>query len=380
MTGRRSFGAVRQKPNGAWEARYKAESGKTVYRYFQTKKEATAYLSTVQADMLRGDWIDPMDGKITVRELSVLWREGQHNLRPSTARLYDTLLRNHVLPVFGHRTIAAITADDVDAWVASMLANPKLSSSTANRAYRVLRQMMKLAVRRRRIRVSPCDGVQAPKDAKAEMLFLTPQQVATLADTIDPYYRTFVLMAVYSGLRWGELAGLKVARLDWINRTVTVLEQLTDEGVLAPPKSEAGRRVVTLPQWLVPLLKEQVAGKALDEFVFTSDQGAGLRASNFNRRVWRRGVTAALPADLHGLRFHDLRHTAVAIAIASGAARNPKALQVRMGHSTITMTLDRYGHLLPGQDADIADGMVDPFTIKTDDTNVVPLRRAEGDG
>lgn len=311
--------------------------------------------------------------------MSKLWRDGQHTIRPKTARLYDTLLRNHVLPEFGDRTIAGVTADDVDAWVAKMLANSKLSSSTANRAFRVLRQMMKLAVRRRRIRVSPCDGVTAPKDAKKEMLFLTPQQVAKLADTIDPYYRTFVLMAVYSGLRWGELAGLKVQRLDFINRRVTVLEQLSDEGLLSPPKSEAGRRVVTLPHWLMPLLKEQVAGKALDEFMFTSDQGSGLRASNFNRRTWRRAVTAALPADLRGLRFHDLRHTAVAIAIASGAARNPKALQVRMGHSTIAMTLDRYGHLLPGQDADIADGMVDPFTIKTDDTNVVPLRRAEGD-
>jgi integrase len=116
----------------------------------------------------------------------------------------------------------------------------------------------------------------------------------------------------------------------------------------------------------MPLVKTQVAGKPLDAFAFTMASGAPLSAygSNFTRRVWKPAVKAALPPALASLRFHDLRHTAVAIAIASGAARNPKALQVRMGHSTIRMTLDRYGHLLPGQDGEIADAMADPFASR----------------
>lgn len=366
MSAKRSFGSVRQKPNGKWQARYRDKSGREHYRLFTTKKEATGYLASVETNLLRGDWVDPNLGNITINEWAVVWRAGQRNLRQSTCDLYDSLLKNHVLPAFGTHTLSGITTDDVEAWVATLLAKEGMSSSTANRAYRVLRQMMNVAVRRRRILLSPCAGVEAPRDAKSEMLFLTPEQVADLADGIDPHYRTLVLMAVYSGLRWGELAGLKVARLDQINRTVTVVEQLTRAGTLAPPKSEAGRRVVTLPRWLMPLLKAQVVGKPLDAFAFTMASGAPLSAygSNFTRRVWKPAVKAALPPALASLRFHDLRHTAVAIAIASGAARNPKALQVRMGHSTIRMTLDRYGHLLPGQDSEIADGMADPFVTR----------------
>lgn len=373
MAGRRSFGAVRQKSSGKWEARYIDRGKKTHYRYFTTKKAATAYLANVEADLQRGEWIDPDLGKITVREFAVVWRRGQRNLRPSTSKLYDGLLKNHVLPTFGDRSLRSITPDDVDAWVVELLAKPGLSSSTANRAFRVLAGMMKHAARRRYILVSPCASVVAPKNNSHEMLFLTPDQVADLVDGIRPHYRTFVLMAVYSGLRWGELTGLKVARLDQINRSVAVVQQLNRDGTLSEPKSEAGKRVVTIPSWLMPYLREQIAGKALDDFVFTTERGDPLtHASNFRRKVWQVAVKKALPPELHGLRFHDLRHTAVAIAIASGAARNPKALQVRMGHSTIKMTLDRYGHLLPGQDAEIADGMADPFAGR-DTTNVVAL-------
>lgn len=367
MTAKRSFGSVRQKAAGKWQARYRDKSGREHYRLFTTKKEATAFLASVQTNLLRGDWVDPNLGKITVSEWSVIWRAGQRKLRPSTEDLYDSLLKNHVLPAFGTFTLSSITTDDVEAWVALLLAKEDMSSSTANRAYRILRQMLNVAVRRRRILLTPCAGVEPPQDAKAEMLFLTPEQVADLADAIPKHYRTLVLMAVYSGLRWGELAGLKVARLDQINRTVFVVEQLTRAGTLAPPKSEAGRRVVTLPRWLMPAINAQVTGKPLDAFAFTMEAGGPLaHASNFTRRVWKPTVAAALPPSLAGLRFHDLRHTAVAIAIASGAARNPKALQVRMGHSTIRMTLDRYGHLLPGQDSEIADGMADPFAARQD--------------
>lgn len=371
MTGRRSFGNVRQKPSGKWEARYRDSTDAVHYATFETKRQAAEHLDRISADLQRGTWTDPTLSRITVQEWAVVWMEGLRNARPNTLRLYKSLLRCHVLPAFGHMRLDHITPDDVDAWVAVLLANDGISSTTANRAYRILRQMMKLAVRRRRIPFSPCEGVTPPGDVKKEMLFLTPGQVADLADAIHPHYRNLVLTAVYSGLRWGELAGLQVARLDLLNRTVAVVAQLTDDGTLAPPKTAAGRRVVTLPRWHVERLKAHVAGMALDAYVFTSHvRGDPLGRSNFTTRVWKPAVRAALPQQLHALRFHDLRHTAVAIAIDSGAAANPKALQMRMGHNSIVTTLDRYGHLLPGADATIAEGMADPYA---DRANVIRL-------
>lgn len=374
---RRQFGSVRQKASGKWQARYKDDTGQEHYRIFTTKKEAAAFLAATEADMLRGDWADPRLGQVTVEEWAATWLAGKHNLRKNTTELYAGLLRNHVLPAFGKRTLASIRPEHVEAWVAVLLANEDLSSSTANRAYRVFSQMMTLAVRRRRIPASPCADVAAPKDAQGEMLFLTVKQVAALADAIDKHYRALVLMAVYSGLRWGELAGLKVSRLDVINRTVTVTHQLTKTGELAPPKSEAGVRTVALPEWLMQIMRKHIADKAMDDYVFTFTEGGPMaHTSNFTRRVWKPAVKKALPPALHALRFHDLRHTAVALAIdhsrKAGKPLNAKALQVRMGHSTIKMTLDRYGHLLPGHDDDIAASLTDPFADDTD-TNVVAL-------
>lgn len=371
---RSRYGSVRKRDEGKWQVRYRDKQGQDHYRLFPSKTEADGFLSVQHADILRGDWVNPNLGKITVEDWAKVWRATQRNLRPSTERLYDTLLRNHVLPALGQRTLASISVDDVEAWIAELLAKDGLSSTTANRAFRVLRQMLKVAVRRKRIPFSPCDGVHPPRDARTEMLFLTPAQVADLADGIDRHHRTLVLMAVYSGLRWGELAGLKVARLDLINRRVAVVEQLSG-GRTSAPKTDAGRRVVTLPLWLMPHLEEEIAGKSLRDYVFTACEGGPLtNPSNFTRRVWKPAVRNSLPPELHALRFHDLRHTAVAIAIASGAAKNPKALQMRMGHSSITLTLDRYGHLLPGQDAEIADGMADPFALAQKASNVVPIR------
>jgi len=365
MSGRRSFGSVRQKPSGRWEARYRTDTlGEEAVHSatFETKRQAAEHLDRISADLQRGTWTDPNLSRITVQEWADIWIEGLRNVRPNTLRLYKSLLKCHVLPAFAARPIASITPDDVDAWVATLLAKESISSTTANRAYRILRQMMRLAVRRRRIPFSPCEGVTPPGDVKNEMLFLTPGQVADLADAIHPHYRNLVLTAVYSGLRWGELSGLQVCRLNLLNRTVAVVAQLTADGTLAAPKTAAGRRVVTLPAWLVDLLRAHVAGRPLDAFVFTSYPGGDpLGRSNFATRVWKPALQAALPPSLHNLRFHDLRHTAVAIAIDSGAAANPKALQMRMGHNSIVTTLDRYGHLLPGADATIAEGMADPF-------------------
>jgi integrase len=107
-----------------------------------------------------------------------------------------------------------------------------------------------------------------------------------------------------------------------------------------------------MPTFLVPHLEEQIAGRAADDFVFTSPNGAPLRRANFRKRVW---LPALRKAGLVGLRFHDLRHTHVALSIAAGA--EILALTRRLGHTRVAFTLDRYGHLLPGADAAIAEGL-----------------------
>ena len=170
-------------------------------------------------------------------------------------------------------------------------------------------------------------------------------------------FRALVLVAAYTGLRWGELAGLRVKRVDLLHRQITVAEQLLEvRGRLAfgPPKTGAGLRTVTLPTVAAEALAEHLslyAEAGPDGLVFSAERGGPIRRSNFTRRVWMPTTRAA---GVEGLRFHDLRHTAATLAVAAGAST--RELMVRMGHSSSAAAL-RYQHVMTGRDAAIAAGL-----------------------
>jgi hypothetical protein len=154
------------------------------------------------------------------------------------------------------------------------------------------------------------------------MRFATVAQVAALASAIAPRYRALILVAAYGGLRWGELVGLRVKRVDLRHGRVTVAEQVSEVNgqlIPSPPKTEAGRRTVTLPAVAAVALAEHLAEYAehgADGLVFPGPEGGYLRRSNFRRRWWLRATRAA---GVEGLRFHDLRHSAATLALAAGS-------------------------------------------------------------
>ena len=209
------------------------------------------------------------------------------------------------------------------------------------------------------------------------MRFLTPAEVARLADAISPRYRALVLLAAYGGLRIGELAGLRRGRVNLVRGTVDVAEivvEVRGRLFVGPPKTRAGRRTIGLPRAVVDELATHLGplGSA-DAHVFTSDKGGILRTSNFRAKVWLRAVRAA---GLAPLRPHDLRHTAVALWIAAGA--NPKEVSVRAGHTSVAFTLDRYGHLFEGHDLELRDRLdtmlAEGLKEAAATESVVPLR------
>ncbi len=169
-----------------------------------------------------------------------------------------------------------------------------------------------------------------------------------LADAITPRYRALVILAVDSGMRWSELVGLRRSKLD-LNRKVRVTEQLVrlDDGTFdrKEPKTAADTHSITISTFTTSVLRDHVDHRddgSRDGLVFTNTAGRPLASPSFLTHHFGPARRSA------GLtcRFHDLRHTSVALAIASGA--HPKAIQARMGHSSINVTLDRYGHLFPG--------------------------------
>jgi integrase len=220
-----------------------------------------------------------------------------------------------------------------------------------------------------------------PKIEREEMRFLTPAEVAALAGAIDRRYRALVLVGAYGGLRIGELAGLRRARVDLLRGTVSVAEIVVEVGGVlhvGPPKTRASRRTVGLPRFVVEELAAHLGRPGdLETLMFTAPQGGPLRLPAFRCRVWRPAVIAA---GLDGLRIHDLRHTAVALWIAAGA--NLKEVSARAGHSSVSFTLDRYGHLYPEADTALRDRLDALYgtTRPAPTSSVVRLPRRPGRG
>jgi len=264
-------------------------------------------------------------------------------------------MRVHVLPEFGDLPLSAITPLHVQAWVNELVAE-RLAASTVHGCYRMLARVLDAAETSDLIAASPCRHIALPRLETKEMNFLTADELDRLA--ANSGFPMLIYAAGYLGLRWGELVGLKRGRVDTMRRAVEVVEILTEvRGVLAfgPPKTKAARRRVSVPTFLNEMVVEHLAKRPTDKdaLVFVGRDGAPMRRTNFRKRHWLPAVQGAGVPET--LRFHDLRHTCASLLIAQGA--HPKEIQARLGHSSITTTLDRYGHLFPSLDERLSEGL-----------------------
>jgi integrase len=377
------------KPIKTFEVRFRAPDGRERSRSFKTITEARRYEREQLVERDRGTWIDPRSGRMTLNEWAEQWLATVVNLRPSTRRIYATNLRRHVLGKvsaveLGTMRLTSITTEVARAWMAALTVQPitrdnpatgervavmrsdvtgarvprVLSAASVHQAYRTLNAVMQAAVECDRIVKNPMTAVKPPKVEAVPMRFLTAPEVLRLADAVGPEYRALVLVAAFCGLRRGELGGLRWSDVNMLKRRIDVTLQLdADTGELSPLKTKASKRTVSMPAVVAEALgahatfgAAQEAGPRSSGFVFAAPEGGPLDVHNFRARVW---VPAAERAGLAGLRLHDLRHTCASLAIAAGA--DVKVLQRTLGHASAAMTLDRYGHLMPGQSEQVAD-------------------------
>jgi integrase len=345
---------VQRRPGKGWLARYTTPDGKERSRSFTRKVDATNFLATVEVSKGQGAFIDPQLGRITFDVWLERWWPTTVNLRPSSRARDESYLRTHIRPVFGNVPLAKIERMAVRTWVAEMVAAGK-APATVHKAVQVLSKVLRGAVEAGLIVANPAERMQLPRVERDEVKFLTPAEVHALAESIDPRYRCFVLLAASSGLRFGELAGLRRGRVDLMRGSVDVQEILVEvrgHHTWGPPKTRAGRRTVPIPRFVVDELAEHLGNAELGTLVFTAPDGGPLRASLFRRRFFSPAVARA---GLGGLTPHGLRHTAVAMWIAVGA--DPKEIAARAGHTSVVTVLNVYGHLLPKTQDTVTDAL-----------------------
>ena len=357
MSNRRQFGSLRKLPSGRWQASYWHLGIRHIAPVtFAFKADANVYLSSVETEVRRGLWIDPQGATVLFSDWAEQWQATTVDLRPSS-RVRDLgYLERYLHPQFGTMALGDIRYMTVRTWI-SELSTSGLAPSTVTKAGQLMSKIMRSAVQAGLVTSSPCDGVKMPRIERIEMRFLTTSEVDRLAEAMDPRYQAVVLLAAYGGLRAGELFGLRAKRVDVLRRQVAIAETVVDVGGhlhFGPPKTRAGHRSVPLPRVASEPLGEHPAtfARTPEDLVFTAPEGGPVSLNVWRRRFW---VPATKAAVLGHLRPHDLRHTAVALWIAAGA--HPKEVAVRAGHTSVSFTLDRYGHLFPGSEEVLNDSL-----------------------
>lgn len=363
---RRRFGSVRKLPSGNWQVRYPGADGllRSDERTYESKSEAERRLVEIEADVRRGDWVDPDAGKVSVKEYAEKWI-AERDLEDRTPELYSGYLRNHIGPALGSTMLCDLTAPRVRSW-RNTLKESGVGATTIARCYSLLRAVLNTAVDDEILRRNPCrirGGGQAetPERPTAPLA-----EVFTIAASIDRRYRLLVLLAAFGQLRFGELValrksdltvsqhGLAGAGIPTLRVTRAVAELNSGRQRLKGPKSSAGYRTVALPAAILPEIRDHLdryAEAGPDGRLFVGPKGATPRRSSFNR-IWKRALASSgTKSDLH---LHDLRHTGGTLAAQTGATL--KEIMTRIGHGS-TRAAMIYQHATSERDQRIAEAL-----------------------
>jgi integrase len=351
----------RGKKNPVWVGRFRedvlAEDGSRLRRERSvilgpvgelTKRQAQRLLSERLADINQGRH----KPELMIRfERFVLerWEPNMFpTLRYSTVKNYRYLIRRHLLPFFGHMRLPEIGPLDVQMFLSEKA--KRFASKTVLSLRNLLSKIFGTAKRWEFIPTNPASGAQVPSLADTkERVTLTPEEVRALLRELEEPYRTMVLLAVLSGLRRGEIFGLRWKYVDFADGSVTVAES-NYEGRQAPPKTRASRRKVYVDRVVLDALARLCpAHFQPDDFVFHTERGTPMNPHNVSRRVLR---PACEGAGIPVVGFHNFRYTYSTWADPS--RESIKALQSQLGHTDSRLTLSVYTQPIPDAQRELA--------------------------
>jgi len=327
-----------------WRARWRTPDGASRSRTFPRKIDAERHLTGVEHSKLVGGYVDPAEGKVTLRDYAEGWRACQPH-RESTAVATEIYLRLHAYPLLGHRPIAAIRRSEMQAWARSL--GDTLAPGTVVTVRQKVNAVFAAALADRVIASNPCTGLRLPRPVGKQVHPMAHTEVVAMADTVPARYRALMLAGAGTGMRQGELLGLTVDRVDFLRRTLRVDRQLVtlvgQAPVFGPTKTAASVRTIPVPSVVLEAITAhlQAYGAGPERLIFTNEEGGPIRR-NHAGKVWR---SAAKRAEIPGRSFHHLRHYCASVLIASGAS--VKVVQLHLGHATASQTLDVYSHLWP---------------------------------
>ena len=364
-------GSITKRDDGRWMARYTVRTIKGPQRrtvYGRTRAEASAKLAKAMADRDGGLIFDA--GSLTVGDYLDRWLSNsvKDTVRERTYERYEEILRLHVKPALGRLKLKALTPAHVQDFYRDRLDNG-FSPATVQKIHVILHKALSQAVSWSLVPRNAGEAVRAPRPAPKEMRPLSPDEARRLLETAggDRLEALYVL-AIHTGMRQGELLGLKWENVDLAANAIRVRHTLLrtkGRVILGEPKTKKSRRTVHLTGAASRALEEHLERqlKVMERLgdlyrdqglVFTTEVGTPINPSNLRKRSF---APLLQKAGLPRLRFHDLRHTCATLLLSKNI--HPKYVQELLGHAIVSITLDTYSHVLPGMGNQVADAMED---------------------
>jgi len=344
-----------------------AATGKYKYQWVTvkgTKKDAEKRLSDLLHQLDTGTFMKP--GKTTLAEYLERWLKdyARPNLAPRTTEGYESIIRRHLIPSLGNITLTLLKPEHLQRYYSEKLSDGRcdgkgaLNSTTVSHHHTCLHRALKMALKWGLINRNPADAITPPRPQRAQIHTMNENDITRFLEVAKPtpYYVLFY-EALFTGMRRSELLALRWCDVDLLLCEVHITRSLhhlrTGEFVFRVPLTAKGRRMVSLSPSAALLLQEhrnkQEAQRAIvgiplkdDDLIFSDSEGRPLLPDTVSH-VWAKLVKRA---GLEGIRFHDARHTHASLMLKQGA--HPKVVQERLGHATISTTLDLYSHVAPG--------------------------------
>jgi integrase len=342
------------------------ENGKRKRKWlqgFDTKKAAQAFLNEKLNEIQKGTFVQTSD--MTVADYLRYWLNNyaKPNTAPRTYEGYEMIVDKHLIPALGHLKLEKLQPLHIQKYYTDALVHGRkdgkggLSHRTVLHHHRVLHEALGQAVKWQLVVRNVADAVEPPRPERHEMQTLTSEQVRILLEEAKKtQYYALIYTAIHTGMRRGELLGLRWQDINFDTNTISVrqtLQRVVGKGLIfREPKTQKSRRPISIPPSLCELLKKLKIQQAKDKLllgeayqdlglVFTQRDGTPFEPSEVGR-VYR---SILKKANLPPVRFHDLRHTHATLLLEEGI--HPKVVSERLGHSTIGITLDTYSHVLP---------------------------------
>jgi integrase len=346
---------------------FSSRDRKKLRKTFATLADARNWRSETATAVRRGAMRAPT--RTTVRATAVAWLAAAEDgtirsrtgapFKPSTLRLYAQVLRQHILPELGGARLSDVRTPDVQDVVDRLVADG-VDPATIRNAINPLRGIFRRAVARGELAVNPTSGLELPAPRGVRDRIAAPAEATELIAALPARDRALWATAMYAGLRRGELLALRWEDVNLAEGVIRVRRSYDPKaGVYLEPKTRAGRRNVPIASVLRgTLIEHRLATGRSDGLVFGGTAERPFTPSNATRRAataWERANESRRKQGqepMQPISLHECRHTFASLMIAANV--NAKALSAYMGHASVTITYDRYGHLMPGNENEAA--------------------------